>query len=225
MKLEIIPEIKGMFPATVQAMQPQDLFLPENMATIIDFVSSEARKLWPDTSTEKGRKAIKSNAYLVARSATFLDDLGKKVNDDKRAAIKATDEQRKKMRDSLEALKLEVRKPFEDWEEQEKARIAAEQLAEELDRSWDDAHAYHALFLREKEIAAREAEAEKKAAEQKAKDEAEAAEKARLAHEESIRKEAAEKAKREAAEAVRKCQNRRRKGEGRSTRSSSKGRA
>lgn len=77
----------------------------------------------PDLSTEKGRKAIASLAYDVARTKTAIDDAGKKLNEEARIRINAVDEARREIRQQLDALKEEVRRPLTEWEEAEKARV------------------------------------------------------------------------------------------------------
>lgn len=79
----------------------------------------------PDISTEKGRKEIKSLAYKVTRTKTAIDDAGKKLNEDARAKINVVDASRRKIRDELDALADEARKPLTDWEDAEEARQTA----------------------------------------------------------------------------------------------------
>jgi colicin import membrane protein len=76
----------------------------------------------PDLTTEKGRKAIASLAFKVARTKTAIDDAGKKLNEEARARINAVDEARREIRAQLDALKEEVRRPLTEWEEAEKVR-------------------------------------------------------------------------------------------------------
>jgi colicin import membrane protein len=76
----------------------------------------------PDLTTEKGRKAIASLAFKVARTKTAIDDAGKKLNEEARARINAVDEARREIREQLDALKAEVRRPLTEWEEAEKVR-------------------------------------------------------------------------------------------------------
>lgn len=81
----------------------------------------------PDVSTAKGRQAIKSLAFKITRSKTAIDDAGKKLNEDKRAEINKVDAERRRIRDELDALAAEARKPLTDWEtkEEERKRDAA----------------------------------------------------------------------------------------------------
>lgn len=90
---------------------------------LIALVEKGARSLVPDVSTEKGRKAIASTAYNVARSKTAIDDAGKEYASDLKSRIKIIDARRKAARDSLDALRNEVRKPLNDYEAKEAQRI------------------------------------------------------------------------------------------------------
>jgi colicin import membrane protein len=78
----------------------------------------------PCVETPKGRKEIASLAYKIARSKTAIDDAGKKLNEEARKKINAVDEQRRKIRGELEELSATVRKPLTEWEEAEEARQA-----------------------------------------------------------------------------------------------------
>ncbi|KGU87237.1 coiled-coil domain-containing protein [Pseudomonas mediterranea] len=77
----------------------------------------------PDISTRKGREAIASMAYAVARSKTALDDVGKKLVADLKEVPKKIDAERKRVRDTLEAWQEEVRRPLNDWQAAEDARV------------------------------------------------------------------------------------------------------
>jgi hypothetical protein len=77
----------------------------------------------PDISTRKGREAIASMAYAVARSKTALDDVGKKLVADLKEVPKKIDAERKRVRDTLEAWQEEVRRPLNEWQAAEDARV------------------------------------------------------------------------------------------------------
>lgn len=85
-------------------------------------VKEEVSSFLPDTSTAKGRSEIASMAFKVTRSKTAIDAAGKKLNEDARAKINAVDAQRRKIREELDALADEVRKPLTEWEAAEKER-------------------------------------------------------------------------------------------------------
>ena len=98
-----------------------DPFLAKIRAEIDSFV--------PDVSTKKGRDAIASIAFKVAKSKTYLDGVGKDLVAELKELPKKIDASRKEMRDTLDAWKDEVRKPLTDWELAEEARIKAHQDA------------------------------------------------------------------------------------------------
>lgn len=85
-------------------------------------IKAEVATHVPDVTTDKGRKAIASLAFKVTKTKTALDDAGKKLTEDKRKEIAVVDASRRNIRDKLDELRDEVRKPLTDWEEAEKAR-------------------------------------------------------------------------------------------------------
>lgn len=97
---------------------------PTEMDAILDRIEAEVRSHVPDLSTAKGRAAVASLAAKVARSKTALDGAGKALNEDARAQINAVDAERRKIRDRLDALKEEARRPLTEWEAAEEKRIA-----------------------------------------------------------------------------------------------------
>ncbi len=78
----------------------------------------------PDVTTRKGREAIASIAYKVARSKRALDSVGKELVAELKEVPKKVDAERKRMRDLLDAWQAEVRQPLTEWEEREAARVA-----------------------------------------------------------------------------------------------------
>ncbi|MCM8286929.1 hypothetical protein M8U82_08245 [Enterobacter hormaechei] len=97
----------------------------EQLDPIIEAIEKEARSLVPDVSTRKGRDAIASMAHKVARSKTYIDNAGKDLVAELKALPKQIDESRRIVRERLDALKDEVRKPLTDWENAESARKEA----------------------------------------------------------------------------------------------------
>lgn len=77
----------------------------------------------PDVSTRKGREAIASIAYKVARSKTALDNVGKELVAELKEIPKKIDAERKRMRDTLDAWQDEVRRPLNEWQAAEDARV------------------------------------------------------------------------------------------------------
>ncbi|HCQ9067253.1 TPA: hypothetical protein OMI80_001980 [Klebsiella pneumoniae] len=172
----------------------------DQLDPLIEAIEKEARSLVPDVTTKKGRDAIASMAHKVARSKTYIDNAGKDLVAELKALPKQIDESRRVVRERLDALKDEVRRPLTEWEaEQERIKseeamnvMHAEALAmnEEFDRQLAARiESDHEMALLMNDAFDRE-QAEKKAE----------AERQRIAREEEIKRQAEEKAKREAVE-------------------------
>ncbi|WP_418611625.1 hypothetical protein AB4W76_22220 [Klebsiella pasteurii] len=172
----------------------------DQLDPLIEAIEKEARSLVPDVTTKKGRDAIASMAHKVARSKTYIDNAGKDLVAELKALPKQIDESRRVVRERLDALKDEVRRPLTEWET-EQARIAAEKAAEE-ERMRIEAEQKAALEALRKQVEVDHEMAllmndafDREQAEKKAE-----AERQRIAREEEIARQAEEKAKREAAE-------------------------
>ncbi|HHE5405594.1 TPA: hypothetical protein ACPEZA_000055 [Klebsiella michiganensis] len=172
----------------------------DQLDPLIELIEKEARSLVPDVTTKKGRDAIASMAHKVARSKTYIDNAGKDLVAELKALPKQIDESRRVVRERLDALKDEVRRPLTEWEA-EQERIKAEEAMNAL-------HA-EALVMNENIDLQRaiqyEADHEmallmNKDFDREQADKAAEAERQRIAHEEEIKRQAEEKAKRESAE-------------------------
>ncbi|ELE9731640.1 hypothetical protein RM401_000571 [Enterobacter kobei] len=172
----------------------------EQLDPIIEAIEKEARSLVPDVSTRKGRDAIASMAHKVARSKTYIDNAGKDLVAELKALPKQIDESRRIVRERLDALKDEVRKPLTEWEA-EQERIKAEEamnslhaealgMNEEFDRQRAaQIEADHEMALLMNDKFDRDREEQRRLAEQ-----------AQRERDERLKQEAADKAKREAEE-------------------------
>ncbi len=172
----------------------------DQLDPIIEKIEKEARSLVPDVSTKKGRDAIASMAHKVARSKTYIDNAGKDLVAELKALPKQIDESRRIVRERLDALKDEVRRPLTEWEA-EQERIAAEKAAEE-ERLRIEAEEKAAIEALKKQIEADHEMAllmndafDREVTEKEAE-----AERQRIAREEELKHQAAEQAKREAEE-------------------------
>ena len=97
-----------------------------------------------DITTVKGRDLVKSNAHSVSRFKVAFDNMGKELTADKKAEIKAVDAERKRLRDTLDALKIEVRQPVTEFEEAEKVRVAnIKEMIRELSTGYGAASSVH----------------------------------------------------------------------------------
>jgi len=99
------------------------------IAQIRELTTSEVQ----DASTAKGRAEIKSLAFKIKKSKTYLDGVGKALVDDLKDLPKKIDANRKFAREQLDALHDEIRQPLTEWEA-EQERIAAEKAASEQAR-------------------------------------------------------------------------------------------
>lgn len=197
----------------------------EGLDPFVDEVRKIVESFEHDLSTGAGRKRTASLAAKVSKFKVSLDDMGKDLVSDWKEKAKVVDNARKKMRDQLDALRDEARKPLTDWENAEKQRvdnirssindiqrldfegIAAisfriNQISEmTIDESYSEfkADAYEA---KEKTLSALKAmlEKERQAEAQRLELErlrAEAEERAKADREEALRREGEERAKRE----------------------------
>lgn len=109
-------------------------FVPNGLDPILARLRAEVDAFTPDISTKAGREVIASFAYKLARSKTAVDNLGKEVVSVMKEKVKVVDAERGRAWDEIEAMQAKVRKPLTDWEEADKARIAAheEMLSEML---------------------------------------------------------------------------------------------
>jgi hypothetical protein len=99
------------------------VFREGGLDPILVAIEAEVAKHVPDLTTAKGRKEIKSLAYKVTRSKTYLDELGKNLNEDAHKSIDAVNAERNRMKERLETLKDSVTKPLDTWEEIEAKRV------------------------------------------------------------------------------------------------------
>ncbi|HCM9547161.1 TPA: hypothetical protein N5O22_004298 [Enterobacter hormaechei subsp. xiangfangensis] len=170
----------------------------EQLDPIIEAIEKEARSLVPDVSTRKGRDAIASMAHKVARSKTYIDNAGKDLVAELKALPKQIDESRRIVRERLEALKDEVRRPLTEWEA-EQERIKDEEAMNAL-----HAEALEMNIKFDQELAAKfEADHEmallmNKDFDRDREEQRRLAEQAQREHEDRIKQEAAEQACRDA---------------------------
>jgi hypothetical protein len=113
----ISPEDPGGL-VTVNRPDPVAIFTtPATITALLQRIKAEAiRDFTPDVTTEKGRKEIASRAFKVARTKTYLDNLGKDVVAELKKMPKLVDEGRKTLWDALEGLQKDVRGPLDRWE-------------------------------------------------------------------------------------------------------------
>lgn len=114
---------------TIETLTPATVFVEGGVEAIVSKLEADVRAIKTDISTDAGRKEIASIAYKVVRSKTALDEMGKTLVADIKAQAAKIDAERRVIRDRLDALKDEVRKPLTDWEDAEKNRVAGHEQA------------------------------------------------------------------------------------------------
>lgn len=107
----------------VKTLNPAEVFTKTGCRPVIEMIKEKVKDFVPDLSTAKSRKEIASLAAKVAKSKVVLDDLGKELVADWKERAKIVDEGRRIIRDELDALKDQIRKPLTDWEEAEERRV------------------------------------------------------------------------------------------------------
>jgi len=117
-----------------------EVFNGQELDDLLGKITEEAKSIIPDLTTKKGRDEIASMAHKVAKSKTYLDGLRKDLVSDWKNKAKAVDAEGKKMRDTLDALKAEVRQPSTEWEDAENKRVEThERNIKEITSTAEDA--------------------------------------------------------------------------------------
>jgi len=182
---------------------PTQLFKERGLDPVLKAVEKKVGEFVPDVETAAGRKEIKSFAYKIAQSKTFIDKAGKSLVSDQKKEIKIIDNERKRARDFLEGLQQGVKKHYDAWEAVELAKIAEEERKVQFEADWDEARDEDVYFNEKRAFELEKIEFEEKQREKQEEEEAERLTKERLENEERIRREAGEKAKAESEERVR----------------------
>lgn len=130
----------------IQNLTPAEIYESEKVDFILSKISEEAKSFESDMSTPAGRKELASLAYKIAQSKTFMDECGKKLGEDAKKKLDKINAERKKIRDTLDVLKEQIRQPLTDWEKQDEARKHQHKLrldaitisSRELAEKWKD---------------------------------------------------------------------------------------
>lgn len=188
-----------------QNITPKDVFVPNGLDVIISGIKQKIKEFGLkefDINNESDRDEIKSFAYQITRSKTFVDGKGKDYVAKLKIVTKEIDAERKRFRDIIETLQVDVRKPVTEWEESEAKRIEVEREFEIYLMEWDEAIEIDTLFNREKAIAEKEAEFARIAEEARQKEEAARVAQEQAEHDERLKKEAIEQAEKAAQEKI-----------------------
>lgn len=107
------------------------IFVEGGSVIVTQFFDKVVEELQLDVTTPEGRKEIASRAYQLARVSTKYDDMGKAKGEELKKAAKVIDNERKAIRDHIEGLQVKVRKPLDEFEQREAARVQL--IREQLD--------------------------------------------------------------------------------------------
>ena len=161
----------------------------DGLSAFIDKVKESVNGFDHDLSTTASRAKTISLSAKVRTLKTKLDKMGLGLTSDWAKKKKAVDDNRRIMKDALDEIAVEARRPVSEWEEERKAEEEEARLEEEAEALYKQKQIDHEIGLlidadmdRKKEEAERQAEKERLEAEEKlrlegekkAKDEAEA---------------------------------------------------
>ena len=185
-------------PADLEAAFIDDKYINNMIAEIREKTSTVVG----DLNTVKGRGVYTSAAMNVRRTKTAIDEAGKNLVAEMKKRPALVDASRRKVREALDELAIEIRKPVTEWEAEQKekefnamfdealeldTKITAERAAALAAKIETD---HEMALLMNKDIDRAREEAQQKA------------EQAKREHEERIKRDAEEKARREADEAA-----------------------
>ncbi|WP_279203115.1 hypothetical protein [Obesumbacterium proteus] len=185
-------------PADLEAAFIDDKYINNLIAEIREKTSTVVG----DLNTVKGRGVYTSAAMNVRRTKTAIDEAGKNLVAEMKKRPALVDASRRKVREALDELAIEIRKPVTEWEAEQKEKEFNAMFDEALELDTkitaERAAALAAKIETDHEIALlmnKDIDREREEAQQKA-------EQAKREHEERIKREAEEKARREVEEAA-----------------------
>lgn len=170
---------------------------------LIEEIRAKAKSVVGDINTAKGRKAYISMAATVRSSKVAIDDAGKTLVAEMKKRPALVDASRRKIREALDELAIEIRQPVTDWEAEqerikaEEALTTAHEEALEMNEAFDKAateklESDHEIALLMNDNFDRDRAEAARLAEQQ-----------RIEHEQRIAREAEERVKRETEEKAR----------------------
>jgi hypothetical protein len=115
---------------TIPADTALDVFTdPAKLDGVLQQIRAKVDAFVPDLSTAAGRDRVKSFAFKISQSKTYLDGLAQKEYQAASEVPKKISKARQTIQTKLDAWRDEARKPVTEWENQEKARVAAHTAA------------------------------------------------------------------------------------------------
>lgn len=103
---------------------PVELFTNEvEFDKMLEQIRNAVNSHVPDVTTKKGRDEIASLARKVSSTKVVLDNAGLGLTEGWRTQTKKVNDARNRIKDQLDALRDQARKPLTEWENAEKARV------------------------------------------------------------------------------------------------------
>lgn len=122
----VLEEDRGLIPISsiqndaLEIFRDQTLQKPEQ---IVKSVEKIVRSFVLSVETEQGRKEIKALGRKINATSSAIDDIRKSLVEDQKRELAIIDAGGKFIRDHLGALRQEVLKPLNDWQEAEERRV------------------------------------------------------------------------------------------------------
>jgi hypothetical protein len=120
-------------PETGTALATIRTSLPTLIAADTDDILGSLRKelegFEPDTSTERGRKAIATMAFKPRKAKAAFEKLADALKEDAQKTIKSTNAELKTMKELLDGLAVDIRRPLDEIEAVEEATRVANEAA------------------------------------------------------------------------------------------------
>lgn len=183
----------------VENLNALEVFTSGGIGDILQDIHDKATDFTPDTTTDKGRKLIASQAHAVSKSKVLLDNVGKGLVSEWKQKSKLVDASRKEARDYCDNLRDTVRQPLTDWEQAIEVEKERHEKAVQFRREFGQALISAAMDEKQKELERINAKIEAEKLEAERIEQEKQAEQERIEREAQIAKEATERAEKEAA--------------------------
>ena len=117
-------QLPAIFQNTMPAPTEVAAQFREAFGTIYGKIEAEIEEFEVDLTTKKGRDAVASLAYKIAKTKTGLEKAANSLTEEQKAMVKVVVSERQEMSATLDKLRDKAREPLNKWEAQEVARVA-----------------------------------------------------------------------------------------------------
>lgn len=109
---------------SIESIPTKELFIGDKLDKVITSIEKEVSSIHTDVSTEEGQANVRSIAYKVSKSISFLDKCRKEETKSLRNGVKVINDIGNGGIERLRTLQTSVRKELTEIEDKEKARKA-----------------------------------------------------------------------------------------------------